>query len=40
VVLYGELALFGLVALLYVLTGEPDLQYLAKLFPAVGLVIG
>lgn len=38
--LYGELALFGLVALLYLLTGEPDLQYMAKLFPAVGLVIG
>jgi TM2 domain-containing membrane protein YozV len=39
-VLYGELALFGLVALLYVLTGEPDLQYLAKLFPAIGLLTG
>jgi hypothetical protein len=40
IVLYGELALFGLVALLYVLTGEPDLQYLAKLFPAVGVWMG
>jgi TM2 domain-containing membrane protein YozV len=38
--LYGELALFGLVAVLFALTGEPDLQYMAKLFPAIGLWMG
>jgi TM2 domain-containing membrane protein YozV len=35
--LYVELALLGLVAGLHAMTGEPDLVYMAKLFPAVGL---
>jgi TM2 domain-containing membrane protein YozV len=35
--LYVLLALLGLVAGLHALTGEPDLAYMAKLFPAVGL---
>lgn len=35
--LYAELALLGLVAGLYAMTGEPDIQYLAKLFPAIGV---
>jgi hypothetical protein len=38
--LYGELILFGLVVLLYFMTGEPNLQYLAKMFPAMGLWMG
>jgi hypothetical protein len=38
--LYAELGLLGLVALLHTLTGEPDMLYMAKLFPAVGLWIG
>lgn len=38
--LYPELALLGLVAVLHVLTGEPDMQYMAKLFPAVALAMG
>jgi len=39
-VLYAELVLFLFVAFLYILTGEPDLQYLAKMFPALGLWMG
>ena len=35
--LYALLALFALVAGLYVMTGEPDMIYMAKLFPAIGL---
>lgn len=35
--LYAVLALFALVAGLHALTGEPDIQYMAKLFPAIGL---
>jgi TM2 domain-containing membrane protein YozV len=38
--LYAELGLLGLVALLHFLTGEPNIQYMAKLFPVVGLWIG
>lgn len=38
--LYLELALLGLVAVLYLSTGEPDIQYMAKLFPAVALGAG
>jgi hypothetical protein len=38
--LYAELCLLGLVALLHVLTGEPDIQYMAKLFPAIGVWMG
>ena len=37
---YAELGLLSLVAILHVLTGEPDLLYMAKLFPAVGLLMG
>jgi len=35
--LYVLLVLFGLVVALYLYTGQPDIQYLAKLFPAAGL---
>jgi hypothetical protein len=38
-VLYAELIFFGFVILLFALTGEPDLQYLAKMFPALWLWI-
>ncbi len=37
---YAELGLLSLVAILHVLTGEPDLLYMAKLFPAVALGMG
>lgn len=40
VLLYAELCLLGLVALLHTITGEPDLLYLAKLFPAIGIWVG
>jgi hypothetical protein len=38
--LYAELGLLGLVALLHIMTGEPDIVYMGKLFPAVGLWVG
>lgn len=38
--LYAELCMLGLVALLHALTGEPDMLYIAKLFPAIGVWIG
>ena len=38
--LYAELALLGFVALLHVTTGQPDLAYMAKLFPSIGVWVG
>jgi TM2 domain-containing membrane protein YozV len=38
--LYAELCMLGLVAFLHVLTGEPDMLYMAKLFPAIGIWMG
>lgn len=38
--LYLLLVLYGLVVALYLYTGQPDIQYLAKLFPALGLWTG
>jgi len=35
--LYALLALFALVAGLHALAGEPDLMYMAKLFPSIGV---
>ena len=37
---YAELGLLALVAGLHILTGEPNMVYLAKLFPAVALGMG
>ncbi len=37
---YAVLGLLALVAILHILTGEPDMQYMAKLFPAAGLLMG
>lgn len=38
--LYPLLALFVLIVALHLYTGQPDIQYLAKVFPAVGLSTG
>jgi TM2 domain-containing membrane protein YozV len=38
--LWAELALLGLVALLHIMTGEPNLLYMGKLFPVVDLWMG
>jgi len=38
--LYAELAVLGLIVVLHVLTGEPDLKYMGKLSPVVSLWMG
>lgn len=38
--LYALLALYALIVVLHVLTGEPDLAYLARVFPVVHLWMG
>ena len=38
--LYGLLAVFGLIVVLHIVTGEPDLVYLGRVFPLVHLLHG
>jgi len=38
--LYGMLAVYGLIVVLHFMTGEPTLGYLGRLFPAVKLGMG